>query len=123
VPRNANEAGWKWPASLDAAAAAPLHHRVLLENDRVRVLDTLIERGDTAPLHTHRWPSAQYVLTIGHFVRRDADGEVMLDSRTLGSTLQLPPVLWSEPLPPHTLENIGDRDIHLIAVELKNPAG
>ena len=31
-----------------------------------------------------------------------------------------PFTLWSEPIPPHTLENIGDRVIHVIAVELKD---
>jgi len=30
-----------------------------------------------------------------------------------------PLVLWSEPIPPHTLENVGDRLIHAIVVELK----
>jgi hypothetical protein len=30
----------QWPDALDAMIAAPAHHEVLLENDRVRVLDT-----------------------------------------------------------------------------------
>lgn len=30
--------GWDWPGSLDAVVAAPEHHAVVLENDRVRVL-------------------------------------------------------------------------------------
>jgi len=30
----------QWPESLDAMIAAPEHHEILLENDRVRVLDT-----------------------------------------------------------------------------------
>ena len=33
---------WSWPDELDALIAAPEHHKLLLENDSVRVLDTLI---------------------------------------------------------------------------------
>jgi hypothetical protein len=33
---------WPWPDSLDAVVAAPKHHQLVLENDRVRVLDTRI---------------------------------------------------------------------------------
>jgi len=27
---------------------------------------------------------------------------------------------WSEPLSPHSVENVGDGEIHLISVELKD---
>ena len=106
-----------WPPELDAVVAAPKHHVVMLENDDVRVLDTRIAPGETVPLHTHRWPSVLYVLSWSDFVRRDERGEVALDSRTAG--LAPPKALWSAALPPHTLENVGDRDIHIISVELK----
>ena len=92
----------------------------MLENDRVRVLDTRVEAGDTVPVHTHRWPSVQYVMSIAAFVRRDAEGRVLIDSRTMDLPKEAPFTLWSEPIPPHTLENIGDRVIHVIAVELKD---
>ena len=52
----------EWPASLDAMAAAPDHHEVLLENDRVRVLDSIVGPGDSTPVHTHRWPSVLYII-------------------------------------------------------------
>jgi len=45
---------WPWPDSLDAAIAAPAHHTVLFENDRVRVLDTCVRPGETVPLHSLR---------------------------------------------------------------------
>jgi len=50
------------PEELDALRAAPGHHTLLFENDRVRVLDANIAPGDTVPLHTHRWPGALYIL-------------------------------------------------------------
>jgi len=33
---------WTWLDSFDALAAAPAYHRLLLENDEVRVLDTRV---------------------------------------------------------------------------------
>jgi len=38
---------------LDGPIAAPDHHRVVFENDRVRVLETVVRPGDTTPLHTY----------------------------------------------------------------------
>jgi len=109
---------WSWPDDLDAVVAAPGHHRILLENDSVRVLDTRIEPGETVPLHTHRWPAVYHILSWSDFVRRDADGRVLVDSRE--SPAAPPPAAsWSPPLPPHTLENVGSAAIHLVSVEVK----
>ena len=105
---------------LDAVVAAPRFHRVLLENDRVRVLDTIVQPGETVPLHTHRWPSVLYVLSWSNFVRRDADGRATVDSRN-STPLAAGAALWSGPLPPHTLENVGNRELRVIAIEQKQP--
>lgn len=113
--------GWEWPDSLDAVVAAPEHHAVLLENDHVRVLGARVEVGDTVPVHTHRWPGVQYIVSFAEFVRRDGDGELLVDSRAMDFPKEAPLVLWSGPLPPHTLENVGDGLIHVIVVELKSP--
>jgi hypothetical protein len=37
---------------LDGVVAAPEHHRVLFENDRVRVVETSIPVGDITPLRS-----------------------------------------------------------------------
>jgi hypothetical protein len=116
---SSDESEWHWPESLDAVVAAPEHHAVVLENDRVRVLLARVEPGDTVPLHTHRWPGVQYLVSISDFVRRDHDGSVMVDSRGLGLPTDGALAVWSEPLPPHTLENIGAAPIDAIVVELK----
>jgi hypothetical protein len=109
-----------WPEALDALVAAPAHHTLLFENERVRVLDTCIAPGERTPVHTHRWPSALYILSWSPFVRYDAQGVVLLDSRTVGALATPPPVVWSAPLPPHALENVGAADLRLISVELKD---
>ena len=108
-----------WPEHLDALVAAPEHHKLLMENDQVRVLDTLIHPGEITKVHTHRWPASLYVISWSDFIRYDAEGNVMVDSRTLLKTPSASTALWSEPLKPHCLENIGDTDIHIISVEIK----
>jgi hypothetical protein len=103
---------------LDAMSAAPDHHDVLFENDRVRVLDTRLRPGERTPVHAHEWPAALYVLSWSHFLRRDSNGAIIADSRD-----HPPPSfgagLWIEPLPPHSVENVGTADLHIVAVEVK----
>ncbi|MFO0826869.1 MAG: hypothetical protein U0572_01870 [Phycisphaerales bacterium] len=111
-----------WPAHLDAVVAAPKHHLVLLDNAEVRVLDTSIAPGEVVPLHTHRWPAVYYVLGIGDFVRRDEHGTVLADTRRSSQRAEVGQALWSPPLGPHTLENVGATEIHVVSVELKNRA-
>src|ERR1700741_3995299 len=64
-PGEPDTSAWPWPASLDALSAAPRHHTLLLENDRVRVIETRIAPGDIVPVHTHCWPSGLYGLRWG----------------------------------------------------------
>ena len=46
---------------MDGVVAAPESHRVLFENDAVRVLEVTIAAGDREPEHTHRAPSVMIV--------------------------------------------------------------
>jgi quercetin dioxygenase-like cupin family protein len=108
---------------LDAMAAAPDHHDVLMENAQVRILDTWLRPGERTPIHAHEWPAALYVLSWSDFVRRDADGAIVAESRALASPPRPGEALWLPPLPPHRVENVGDSDLHIIAVELKPPPG
>lgn len=114
-----SETPCNWPVHLDALLAAPEHHRLLLENDAVRVLETRIGPGETVPLHSHRWPAAYYILSAGDFVRRDERGGVLQDTRQSTTRLQPGEAVWSPPLAPHTLENVGTGPIHVISVEVK----
>src|SRR4051812_23205829 len=106
------------PDQLDALAAAPGHHRLLLENDSVRVLETRIEPGETVPLHTHRWPAAYYILSYGDLVRRDEHGNVTLDTRETPVSAAPGGAVWAPPLAPHSLESVGRSVIHVISVEV-----
>lgn len=113
---------WPWPDSLDALVAAPNHHQLLLEDRRVRVLHTHIPSGDLVPLHTHRWGGVAYLQSFSHFIRRDETGEVLFDSRQAGDSPKIPCAQWMQPLPPHTVENVGPTEISIIIVEVKDPS-
>jgi hypothetical protein len=108
-----------WPEELDALRAAPRQHRLVFENARVRVLDTRIAPGETVPLHTHRWPAVLHLLAWSDFIRRDAAGAVLVDTRGRPAPAPLPQAVWTEALPPHTLENVGTTELHALSIELK----
>jgi hypothetical protein len=38
-----------WDPALDAVTAAPAHHKVLFENDQLRVLEVTLEPNDEEP--------------------------------------------------------------------------
>lgn len=104
---------------LDAMAVSQDNHNVMLENERVRVLDTWIAPGGRTAIHSHEWPSTLYILSWSPFVRYDADGNVLVDARQMPSPPAAGSVLWSSPLPPHYVENVGAGELRVIAVELK----
>jgi mannose-6-phosphate isomerase-like protein (cupin superfamily) len=109
----------EWPPELDALIAAPDHHKLLMENEHVRVLETKINPGETVPVHTHQNSSTNYFFSWSDCIRRDDKGAVLFDSCAAGVSLSVGETTWQGPLQPHTLENVGNQPIHLISIELK----
>jgi len=88
---------------------------VKFENDRVRVLEAFLPPGTKEQVHSH--PAyVIYVLAGGRYRNYAADGKI-----TEG-TFQAGDVIYRDPLT-HAAENIGDKPMHLILVELKSEAG
>lgn len=108
--------------SLDAMSAAPDHHRILLENEHVRVLDTRLAPGETTPVHEHGWPAVLYVVSWSDFVRVDPHGNVVLDSRTGGMNAKPGDIIWGAALKAHAVRNVGTQELRVIAVEIKHSA-
>src|SRR5690349_9881196 len=48
---------WPWPNSMDAVQAAPGNHKVLYEDENVRILSVTVQPGEKENMHFHRWPS------------------------------------------------------------------
>ncbi|HYH92787.1 MAG TPA: hypothetical protein VD763_06490 [Candidatus Saccharimonadales bacterium] len=110
------------PDELDGLAVDPEHHRLLFENEEVRVLETTIAAGETTPLHTHLTATVMYVISGSHFHRRDEHGTTMVDTQAEPGYV-MPRVLYSPGTSRHTLQNTGIDDLVVIGVELKRTPG
>jgi hypothetical protein len=111
-----------WPGDLDGVKAAPETHKVIFENEHVRVLQVTIPPHSKEPVHTHCLPSTLYFQQIGDIIVRDPDGKLIFDSREMKENeKQKPPfVLWNPGEGPHSTENPDDVPIKIIQVENKD---
>jgi hypothetical protein len=100
----------------DAVAAAPLSHKVLIENADVRVLDVTVAPHSREPMHTHVWPSVMYVYQAA---------SIRYSTPTDAGEPSLPPANWKpaprllKPEDLHSVENLGDTPFHAIRIEFK----
>ncbi|GGG57169.1 hypothetical protein [Bizionia arctica] len=109
-----------WPKKLDAVVSVPKNHKILLENERVRVFEVTLAPGEVENLHFHQWPSVLYIQEAGNFIDSDGDGNVIFDSRNLPEPLTLPMTMYKNPEAPHSVVNLSDTEtIRLIRVEMK----
>jgi quercetin dioxygenase-like cupin family protein len=107
---------WMTPAyAQDPAVVNSKTIRVRFENERVRVLEATLPPGAKEQVHSH--PAyVIYVLAGGRYRNYAADG------RITEGTFQTGDVIYRDPLT-HAAENIGDKPMHFILVELKSEAG
>lgn len=106
-----------WDAAMDALVAAPDNHRLLYEDDFVRVLSVTLLPGIPEPLHHHRFPS---VFVIDRLVPlRDFDEHGREQPLPLPSKFDLPLVLQMPPQPLHSVLNEGKTAFHGTRVEFK----
>jgi len=54
-------AKWLWPDSLDAMRAAPENHKLVYEDNDVRVLAVVLNGKKSEPIHTHKWKSIMWI--------------------------------------------------------------
>jgi len=73
------------------------------------------------PVHTHRWPGVLHLQSWSDHVCRDETGKLIFDSREAGTPPATPSVVWCDPLPPHSVENVGNDALRVISMELKGP--
>ena len=109
-----------WPKDQDAVISAKKNHKILLENDSVRVLEVTLLPGEIEALHHHQYPSVLYILEAGDFTDSDAEGNIIFDTRKLPSPLKFPMTMWKSPEAPHSVVNLSKTiTLHLIRVEIK----
>jgi hypothetical protein len=107
-----------WDPALDAVVAAPENHKVLYEDDVIRVISVSVPAGATEKPHHHRFPS---VFVIDRMVKvRDFNGvtgdEIPLP---LPKELDFPVTVKFLPQPLHYVENVDTKSFHATRVEFK----
>jgi len=120
------EQGSRWPARLDAMAVAASSHRLLLENERVRVLEEVVKPGASEPVHTHAWPSLMFIthpaklryipaIVLGNDVQLGAAEIVAAGPKPTGTAQPR----WLPPEGPHAVVNIDTTEFRALRIELK----
>ena len=97
----------------DPVKAAPKAFKVLLENDRVRVLEYRAKPGEKEPMHSHP-DSFVYSLSPYNIKINFPDGTTELRKGKAGEAI------WQE-AETHSSENMGTADARALIIELKEP--
>ena len=101
-------------AAQDPVPRYPENYKVLLENDRVRVLDFQLKKGAKEDFHAH--PAAvTYVLAPFKIRFTFPDGATRIREAKAGD------LFYGDALT-HASENIGDTDAHGLLIEMKTAA-
>jgi quercetin dioxygenase-like cupin family protein len=80
--------------AIDFVEAAPKQTKVLIDNDKVRVIHVTNAKGDKIPMHTHP-DLIVYVLKGGRIKFTNADGKVIETSTKTGEATFRPAVTHS----------------------------
>jgi beta-alanine degradation protein BauB len=98
----------------DAVTIDPVHYHVLLENEWIRAIALTVGPHEKLKMHKHPATGAVIVhLTDQDMRQYHADG-TSRESRYKAGTVR-----WAEPDAAHQDENLGDKPIRLIRVEIK----
>lgn len=109
----------------DAVAAAPYSHRVLFEDEHVRVLEINLPPQTTEPIHIHALPSVILGETGGKGAKfrytqyRMDDGKFVEVSHNDVEPTEGFRTVWSGPEGPHSISNIGGVPVQFMRIETK----
>lgn len=101
-------------AAQDMAMTAGKNVKVLLDNDKVRVLELQMAPGDKTGMHSHG-DNIVYFVTGGDSTQTNADGTSKKMQTKAGE------ILWSGPVT-HDTQNTGKTPVKALIIELKAPA-
>ncbi|HUF09444.1 MAG TPA: hypothetical protein VMO47_09000, partial [Rhodothermales bacterium] len=99
------------PEGMGAAETSPDVYSVLLEDERVRILEMKLPAGQSDNEHVHT-AEAVYFLSGGRARIHLPNGEVIEAEVPDGGFLSNP--MWQ-----HRVENVGESEVHAVIVELK----
>jgi quercetin dioxygenase-like cupin family protein len=95
----------------DAVKVAPHIYKVLFENEQVRLLEVILQPGDSSEMHSHP-ANLIYLLSDGKVTFTDPSGETADLDMSAGTSM------WMEATE-HATENVGGTRIHALFFEPK----
>ncbi len=114
---------------LDAVSAAPASHRVVFEDEHVRVLEIVLPPLAVEPVHVHALPSvitgdtggtdgARFLYTTYEY--DDGDWNVLQRNEIEPTPGRR--TVWSPPEGPHAISNVGTVPVRFQRIEIKPEA-
>ncbi|HSG31569.1 MAG TPA: cupin domain-containing protein [Thermodesulfobacteriota bacterium] len=98
---------------VDPVQVSPQNYKVLLDNEYVRILEITAKSGEKDEMHSHP-ASAWYAVSSSKIRLHDTDGSSKdIDIEAGTSNFQ-------DAVAMHSMENIGNNDVKIVMVELKD---
>ena len=114
----------KWPLSMEAVHAAPNNHRVLYENDSVRLLEVTVQPGQTEPMHWHMYPSVFAVNGMLPAMKdHTADSSIMRPRQYEDADWSQPQCRTMPVQAPHQVSDVDSFPVHFYRLEFKQMDG
>ena len=115
---------WKWPENLDALKAAPDNHKIVYEDDNMRILAVILDGKKSEPVHTHKYKSVMWIAKpivpclINTYKKDEKGNLVKADSMTIN---EMPVNIGQmvDPEGPTSITNLGSDNGIAYRVELK----
>ena len=117
---NIAEEAWPWPDTMESTTAASESHKVLYEDDEIRILEVQVLEGEKEAMHSHKLPSVVIIDSLpDSFVDTFIDGRSR--TKNTATKTKLFPIIGTKgPETPHAISNTGDALMHIYRFEFKN---
>ncbi len=96
-------------------AGGPETHKVVLDNDQIRMLDVRIPPGQKIGMHSHP-PNSVYYVTDCKLKATGADGKTQMAEPKAGTAI------FRGGETKHAVESVGTSECHLVQTEFKGQA-
>ena len=114
---------WNHPDSLDSVNAAPENHRVVYEDDIIRLLEVVILPGEKEPLHGHKYSSVFAFDAVQPAVHDHTPDGKLIDRKRSLMDKELPTCFSRGPEELHAAENVDTFPQHFYRLEFKKIYG
>lgn len=111
----------KWDKKLDGPIAASGNHKIIFENENIRVQSVTVPPGTEEPYHLHPYYSILVIDEAPSKIEdRDSKGTVIKNSVVVEQAKTFPVIFVQPPQAPHSIKNEDTtKAVHLIRIESK----